>query len=224
MEYHHCFPPLKSGWGKYPMTLLRRESLNCVRRLRRSNERLMVNPHFPSSARYFAEWALKSGRWLENWRRSSVRNTNWKKRWGIFLPLALVLVLASIGASGEALAGPGDGGGGALPPIQADVLCTYAIDPVSATHTSLAEDGVVTVTAPAGCDWTVDNLNDWVQIHFFTNGTGNGSVRYTVFANPNPYPRSCVLTIGGEIFTIDQLAGPCAFSILPAKFKPFIIL
>src|SRR5258708_23366782 len=42
-------------------------------------------------------------------------------------------------------------------------------------------------------------------------------VRYTVFANPNSYGRSCVLTIGGEIFTIDQLPGPCTYSILPAS-------
>src|SRR5947209_8146588 len=123
------------------------------------------------------------------------------------MSLAMALVLASTWVKGKALNDPGDSAGGALPPVAADVLCTYVIDPVSSVHTALAEDGVVTVTAPATCDWTVDNLNDWVQIHFFTNGTGNGNVRYTVFANPDPVPRSCILTIGGQIFTIDQLAG-----------------
>ena len=146
-----------------------------------------------------------------------MRNTFWKKRWGIFLPLALALVFASSGARAKALDAPVDAGTGGLPPTQADILCTYAIDPAERLHSALAEDGVVIVTAPATCEWTVDNLNDWVQIHFFTNGVGNGTVRYTVFANPDPVARSCVLTIGGQIFTIDQLPGPCGYSILPAS-------
>jgi len=35
---------------------------------------------------------------------------------------------------------------------------------------------------PRGCDWTSVNTNDWMAIKLYTNGTGNGIVRYSVFA------------------------------------------
>ena len=66
----------------------------------------------------------------------------------------------------------------AAPPV-----CTYSLDPTSRIHDWPAEFATFNVIAPDGCDWTVDNLNDWMAIKLYTNGTGTGMVRYSVFAS-----------------------------------------
>src|ERR1043166_5875577 len=95
--------------------------------------------------------------------------------------------------------------------------CTYSIDPTSRVHDYTAQGDTVNVTAPAGCDWVIINTNDWMDIKLYTNGTGNGIARYIVFDNEQPYDRSGVITIAGLPFTVTQLAGPCAYSILPTN-------
>ena len=48
-----------------------------------------------------------------------------------------------------------------------------------------------------------------------TNGSGNGTVSFTVQANTGP-ARNGILTIGGQRFTVTQLQAACNYSISPA--------
>jgi hypothetical protein len=98
--------------------------------------------------------------------------------------------------------------------VQLGYACTYALSPQSRFHTPVSESAVVNVAAPPGCAWYVVNTNSWMIIKLYTNGVGNDIVRYTVFPNPYPRGRSGVLTIGGEPFTVNQAAAPCAYSLL----------
>lgn len=99
--------------------------------------------------------------------------------------------------------------------IQAGVSCVYALDPTNRVHPSTSEAALISVTTLSGCAWTVLNTNDWILIKLTTNGTGSGTVRYTVLANPNPSDRSGWITIGGELFSVSQLAAPCSYTLLP---------
>lgn len=98
--------------------------------------------------------------------------------------------------------------------VQLGYACTYALSPQSRFHTPVSESAIINVTAPVGCAWYVVNTNSWMIIKLYTNGVGNDIVRYTVFPNPFPRPRSGVLTIGGEPFTVNQAAAPCVYSLL----------
>ena len=49
------------------------------------------------------------------------------------------------------------------------------------------------------------------------SGSGNGTVSYTVTANPSTTPRAAALTIGGNTFNVTQAAAPCAPTIAPAS-------
>jgi hypothetical protein len=57
----------------------------------------------------------------------------------------------------------------------------------------------------AGCGaWTAVSNDNWITITSPTSGIGNGTVTYSVAANPTYYLRSGALTIGGKTFNLSQ--------------------
>lgn len=98
--------------------------------------------------------------------------------------------------------------------VQLPVPCTFSLSPTSRVHSAVSEFNIVNVAAPEGCDWTIDNRNDWILIKLTTNGTGSGIARYTVFANDRPVARSGIITIAGQPFTVEQLPAACNFTLL----------
>lgn len=98
--------------------------------------------------------------------------------------------------------------------VQLPVPCSFALSPTSRVHNAISEFTTVDVSGPAGCDWTIDNRNDWILIKLTTNGTGDGLARYTVLANDRPVLRSGIITIAGLPFTVQQLPAPCSLSLL----------
>ena len=84
--------------------------------------------------------------------------------------------------------------------------CTYSISPTSVTVSAAAGYGNVSVTSQTGCAWTaVSNVN-WISVVSGAKGTGDGTVRYYVTANPDYYSWTGTLTIAGKTFTIIQKA------------------
>ncbi len=67
--------------------------------------------------------------------------------------------------------------------------------------------GSVNVAAVEGCSWTAASPVPWVSIIAGGSGSGPGTVRYAVTANPGP-DRSAVLTIAGHPYTVDQDPAP----------------
>jgi uncharacterized protein (TIGR03437 family) len=87
--------------------------------------------------------------------------------------------------------------------------------------------GNVTITAPAGCDWTAATTAGWLTITAGTSGAGNGTVAYTVAPNPGAAPRTGSLIIGGRLFTVTQansLVSVSAASFSGAEVAPDSIL
>ena len=75
--------------------------------------------------------------------------------------------------------------------------------------------GSVNLTAGPGCGWTATSNVNWLSVTSGANGTGNGTVGFTVVANTGPV-RQGTLTIGGRTFTVSQ-AENCSSAISPDR-------
>jgi hypothetical protein len=91
--------------------------------------------------------------------------------------------------------------------------CTYTLSSTSLNISSNGGAGSVNVTSGTGCVWTATSNASWITITSGANGSGNGTVTFSIAANSGA-PRSGTITIGGQTFTVNQATG-CAYSISP---------
>jgi hypothetical protein len=96
--------------------------------------------------------------------------------------------------------------------------CSVTLSPTSATAGAGAGSGSVTVTASdPSCAWSATTTAGWIAVTGGSSGTGNGTVTYSVQANPGA-ARIGTLSIKGKTFTITQDAtstppGSCAVTL-----------
>ena len=100
---------------------------------------------------------------------------------------------------------------------QAGVPCSYSLLPTTVTLSATGGNRTVGVTAQAGCTWTATPSASWITITAGGSGSGNGTVSYTVAANPSTSGRTGSIAVGGQLLTITQSGAPCAFSITPGS-------
>jgi hypothetical protein len=97
--------------------------------------------------------------------------------------------------------------------------CAYSIAPAAASPPASGGSGSVTVTATTGCAWAVSGNPGWITITSGANGSGNGTVAYSVQANTGG-SRTATLTIAGQPFAVTQAGQACAYAIAPAAASP----
>jgi len=102
------------------------------------------------------------------------------------LLLIVVLLLTVLGGSASA------------------ALCTYSISPSNASVSPGGGTGTVAVTTTNDCSWTASSNAAWLTVSAGASGAGGGTVTYTAAANPGSSPRTGILTIAGQTFTLDQ--------------------
>lgn len=83
-------------------------------------------------------------------------------------------------------------------------VCSYSISPTSASAAAAGGTGSVNVSAGATCNWTAASNSAFITITSGANGTGNGTVNYSVAANLGTASRTGTLTIAGQTFTVNQ--------------------
>ncbi len=82
--------------------------------------------------------------------------------------------------------------------------CSFGITPDFAAYQYNGGSGSVAITATnSNCVWTAASNVNWITV-YNAGGTGNGTVTYTVTANPNFTTRTGTITIGGQTFTVTQ--------------------
>jgi MYXO-CTERM domain-containing protein len=93
--------------------------------------------------------------------------------------------------------------------------CTYLLAPTGATSTAAGGDGsfVISASDPA-CAWTATS-NDPFITGVTPNGTGDGTIVYSVGANVGP-GRVGSISVGGRTFTITQANG-CVATLDPTS-------
>ncbi len=77
------------------------------------------------------------------------------------------------------------------------------ITPSNISHSSSSETGTVTVSASSDCSWTARSNVDWVTITAGESGEGDGTVSYSIMANPYQ-SREGTISIAGKTFIISQ--------------------
>lgn len=75
---------------------------------------------------------------------------------------------------------------------------------LSRDHGPGAETGSITVTAPAGCNWTVAASVPWIHVTSPASGAGNGLVTYSLDENTETAARTGTLAIGRKPVLITQ--------------------
>lgn len=88
--------------------------------------------------------------------------------------------------------------------------CSFTINPATQNFSAAGGEGTVAVTASnAACPYFINNPPAWVIVTSGANGTGNGTVKYSVAANNGP-ARSGTMEVAGKTLTItqDAASGP----------------
>jgi hypothetical protein len=83
--------------------------------------------------------------------------------------------------------------------------CIEAIKPAYYNAGRGPDDITITVTASAGCRWTVTDVPSWVSVVEGSSGSGNGTVRLLVLPNFGA-ARSATIMVGSEPFSLTQAA------------------
>lgn len=98
---------------------------------------------------------------------------------------------------------------------QAATVCSYALSPTSQGFTAVGGGSTVQVQAPDGCAWLASTGDNWIQITGATSGSGNGTVAYTVGANPGSASRSGGISIADRFLPVNQGGAACTYSLPP---------
>jgi hypothetical protein len=100
--------------------------------------------------------------------------------------------------------------------------CTYSLSPKSKTANSNGSSGSVRVTAAMkSCAWTASSNGGWIAIKSGSSGAGNGTVAYSVSANPGTAPRTATMTVAGQTFEITQSGAPCKITSISETRQSF---
>jgi hypothetical protein len=95
--------------------------------------------------------------------------------------------------------------------------CTYSIKPTYYNAGRGSEDIEVQVTTAAGCTWVVSGVPSWVTVSEGRSGSGPGTLRLIIAANPGA-TRNATLQISGEAFALTQ-SGSCTATIKPTYYN-----
>jgi hypothetical protein len=97
--------------------------------------------------------------------------------------------------------------------------CAYSLSSSGQAFASSGGDGSVDISTTSGCGWSAVSNDSWIVITSSDNGSGNGSISYSVRENTSSSPRTGTMTIAGLTFTVTQDAvnNSCEFAISPSS-------
>ncbi len=91
--------------------------------------------------------------------------------------------------------------------LRNQTVCTFNLSQNSIFLSNVGSGGnfTVNVTAPANCDYSATSNVGWITVTNGNPGSGNGTVGFTVQANPiADGQRIGIITIGNQIYTVTQ--------------------
>ena len=99
--------------------------------------------------------------------------------------------------------------------------CNYSLSAMSQSFSAAAGTGSVNLTTASDCVWTASSNASFITITSSPSGTGNGTVSYSVAANPSSNGRIGTLTIGGQTYTVNQAGVSCTFTLASSSINFF---
>lgn len=100
---------------------------------------------------------------------------------------------------------------------QAGFVCNYSVSPTDRSFTAAGGSADLTVSATPNCPWSAGSNAAWLRITLGTQGTGDGTVKYTVDPNNSQSARIGQITVEGRVHTVNQNGLNCTFNIAPAS-------
>lgn len=85
--------------------------------------------------------------------------------------------------------------------------CTWGIDPLTFAFGGAGGTGTIQVVAPTGCAWTATSAVPWIAFPGGNNGSGNGTLTFSVDRNVGAGDRSGILSVAGLNVTVTESAG-----------------
>jgi Viral BACON domain/Putative binding domain, N-terminal len=101
-------------------------------------------------------------------------------------------------------------------PSEAADRCALTVTSNPNSFPSPGGKGSLTISTARDCTWSVASNASWVALGG-ASGQGEGTIPYTVAANPVPSPRSAAIAVGAQSVAVSQQAAPCIFSLSRAN-------
>ena len=117
--------------------------------------------------------------------------------------------IAAVGPGGTATSAPSNG-------FTFQAACTYSVSPAGLSMGSTGGSSSFSVTAPAGCAWTVSTASSWIALTR-RSGSGSGTASFTAAPNPSTSSRSASIAIAGVTRTVTQSSAPCTYTVSPTS-------
>ena len=94
--------------------------------------------------------------------------------------------------------------------------CTYSLSANSYTCSNASANtynNVVLVNTQNGCTWNATVLSGGSWLTTSSAGNGSGGINIIVSENTNPSPRSGIVSVGDQSFTVTQPGADCTYSL-----------
>jgi len=131
----------------------------------------------------------------------------WRKN-GVNIPGATAGVLRIDNAAAADAGGyevvVSNGCGDDISPVANIALHTFTLNPTSQNFGASGSNGVVNVTSTGSCAWTATSNSSFITVTSGATGSANGSVNFSVAANPTSSQRTGSITIAGKPFNVTQ--------------------
>lgn len=97
-------------------------------------------------------------------------------------------------------------------PSDATDRCGLTVTASPNSFPSPGGKGSLTISTARDCTWSLASNAAWVALGG-ASGQGEGTIPYTVAANPVPSPRTAAIAVGAQSVAVSQQAAPCVFSL-----------
>jgi subtilisin len=105
---------------------------------------------------------------------------------------------------------PGITGGYTLSLLSGQTNCSFTISPTSQSFAFGGGSSSFSVSSGTGCGWSAVSSASWITITSGFNGSGNGTVNFSVAANNTQADRSATVIAAGRVFTVTQTSNTAA--------------
>jgi hypothetical protein len=114
---------------------------------------------------------------------------------------AAMFFAASCGSSSETLTSP------------SQTRCTVAAQAQGQTFPAAGGSGSIRITTNRECTWTARSDAPWITLTSPVTGQGEGSIPYSVAANPEPASRSAGISVEDQRLQVSQEGRPCEYRL-----------
>lgn len=97
------------------------------------------------------------------------------------------------------------------------VPCAFSVNQTQQSFAAAGGQGSIAVTTGSTCTWSATSQAAWLTITSGSPGRGNGSLSFTVAANPLTTPRTGTLSVAGVTVTVTQAGAACRYVVTPTS-------